>query len=200
MRVDLTPFLALRDDALEEEREYRWKVPSGVVEGVGRALTVEAASEVALYLRGDRRQVLAQVEAHLPVACWCDRCLGPVRLSVDVHYAEIWRLPLQGPRPPRGRRGDGVLEGPWAEDPAREEGAEGAVLISDIADPTAVDISDGFWQNLAFALPTKVLCRPDCRGLCPVCGADLNRGPCRCDRKAVDPRWAALAVWQARRG
>lgn len=41
-------------------------------------------------------------------------------------------------------------------------------------------------------LDTKNLCKEDCRGLCPGCGADLNTGPCRC-KKETDPRLAGLA-------
>ena len=40
-------------------------------------------------------------------------------------------------------------------------------------------------------LPAAPLCREDCRGLCPSCGADWNEGPCGCE-PAPDPRWAAL--------
>ena len=42
------------------------------------------------------------------------------------------------------------------------------------------------------ALPIRNLCRPDCKGLCPKCGADLNRGDCGCDCEVVDPRLAVL--------
>ena len=41
-------------------------------------------------------------------------------------------------------------------------------------------------------LPLAPLCRPDCAGLCPTCGADLNEGPCACPPAEGDPRWAAL--------
>ena len=41
-------------------------------------------------------------------------------------------------------------------------------------------------------MDTKNLCSEDCKGLCPGCGADLNREPCRC-KKEIDPRWAKLA-------
>ena len=40
--------------------------------------------------------------------------------------------------------------------------------------------------------PATPLCRPDCRGLCPVCGMDLNTGSCRCDAPALDSPWGAL--------
>lgn len=41
-------------------------------------------------------------------------------------------------------------------------------------------------------LPLAPLCRPDCRGLCPQCGADLNKVDCDCVTEDRDPRWAAL--------
>ena len=45
---------------------------------------------------------------------------------------------------------------------------------------------------VALSLPDQILCRPDCAGLCPVCGKDLNIEPHVHDEAAVDPRWAAL--------
>ncbi len=43
-------------------------------------------------------------------------------------------------------------------------------------------------------LPFSPLCRPDCQGLCPVCGGNRNLGECPNDHPSVDPRWAALEV------
>lgn len=43
------------------------------------------------------------------------------------------------------------------------------------------------------ALPMKPLCRPDCQGLCPECGANLNLGACECRRERINPHFAALA-------
>ena len=40
-----------------------------------------------------------------------------------------------------------------------------------------------------------ILCRPDCAGICPSCGTDLNAGSCNCTEEATDPRWAALDTW-----
>lgn len=47
-------------------------------------------------------------------------------------------------------------------------------------------------ENLLLAMPMAPLCRPDCAGLCPTCGADLNQGPCACPPPAADDRWSAL--------
>jgi len=47
-------------------------------------------------------------------------------------------------------------------------------------------------ENVLLAIPLGPLCREDCPGLCPVCGADLAQGRCGCDTTVSDPRWAAL--------
>lgn len=51
------------------------------------------------------------------------------------------------------------------------------------ASAPAVDASEDIRQALVLALPLKATCRPDCRGLCAACGADLNAGPCACARQ-----------------
>lgn len=45
---------------------------------------------------------------------------------------------------------------------------------------------------LALALPTAIVCRPECAGLCPQCGADLNEEPGHAHEAGPDPRWAKL--------
>ena len=47
-------------------------------------------------------------------------------------------------------------------------------------------------EQIALALPPYPVCQDGCKGLCPVCGANLNEGECGCDRKTPDPRWAGL--------
>ncbi|MFZ9580934.1 MAG: YceD family protein [Ilumatobacteraceae bacterium] len=41
-------------------------------------------------------------------------------------------------------------------------------------------------------MPDSPVCRPDCAGLCPACGADRNGGDCGCRIETPDPRWAGL--------
>jgi uncharacterized protein len=55
-----------------------------------------------------------------------------------------------------------------------------------------LDLSAWARDALILALPDKILCRPDCAGLCPVCGRDLNAEPHVHEEEAADPRWAAL--------
>lgn len=49
---------------------------------------------------------------------------------------------------------------------------------------TQVDLGGVVREELALEVPAFVLCRDDCAGLCPKCGADLNAGPCVCARTA----------------
>lgn len=55
-----------------------------------------------------------------------------------------------------------------------------------------IDIRQDVVDSLAFALPNKVLCRENCLGLCPHCGANLNKKKCHCSKVEVDPRWNGL--------
>jgi uncharacterized protein len=56
------------------------------------------------------------------------------------------------------------------------------------------ELDAGMWarDQVALAVPDRILCRPDCAGLCPVCGKDLNLDPHTHEERAVDHRWAAL--------
>ena len=56
-----------------------------------------------------------------------------------------------------------------------------------------LDLEELARDDLKLELPTKVLCREDCKGLCPKCGKDLNLGSCDCKTKDIDPRWQALS-------
>ena len=64
-------------------------------------------------------------------------------------------------------------------------------LDSPYVDGDEVDLSAWAHDALALALPAQIVCRPDCAGLCPVCGEDLNANPHEHEREP-DPRWAKL--------
>ena len=56
-----------------------------------------------------------------------------------------------------------------------------------------LDLSAWAHDAIALALPDKILCRPDCAGLCPVCGKDLNAEPHEHTEEVSDPRWEKLS-------
>ncbi len=85
---------------------------------------------------------------------------------------------------------------PVYEVDAREisQPGEGEELDSPYVDHGVVELRQWARDALALALPTKVLCRPDCAGLCPVCGANLNEaGLDHAHEREPDPRWAKLS-------
>lgn len=55
-----------------------------------------------------------------------------------------------------------------------------------------INFNDYLRDQLLLALPIQKRCKPDCKGLCPVCGANQNRERCSHDSKEIDPRWETL--------
>lgn len=74
----------------------------------------------------------------------------------------------------------------WAEGVTPESTDEYCV------DQGNLDLEPIFRDAICMALPARRLCRPECRGMCPVCGADLNVETCECSGNKVDPRLAQL--------
>ena len=71
-------------------------------------------------------------------------------------------------------------------------------LTTPYLDKGRLDLSQWGRDALVLSLPTQILCRPDCAGLCPVCGKDLNREPHEHGKAQPDPRWASLAELRGR--
>ena len=59
-------------------------------------------------------------------------------------------------------------------------------------DGKTLDFTQVLQEQIIMALPVKALCKKDCRGLCPRCGADLNAGPCACGAETHSSPFAAL--------
>jgi uncharacterized protein len=69
----------------------------------------------------------------------------------------------------------------------------GEELDSPYVDSAAqLDLRAWVRDALALALPAQIVCRDDCAGLCPTCGANLNHDPGHAHERAPDPRWAKL--------
>ncbi len=60
-----------------------------------------------------------------------------------------------------------------------------------VVENNVLDLDDLVYQEIQLFLPQKILCKEDCKGLCPKCGKNLNSGDCDC-KADVDPRMAAL--------
>jgi uncharacterized protein len=77
---------------------------------------------------------------------------------------------------------------------SREVSQPSEELDSPYLDGDVLDVHAWAHDALALAMPDKLLCRPDCAGLCPICGTDLNSaGPEHHHEREPDPRWAKLS-------
>jgi len=103
----------------------------------------------------------------------CDRCLQPVELPVIAAFD---------------------LEYITGRDYESSETAEltDAELSVSVFDGEAIDVDEIVKEQILLAVPTRMLCREDCKGICPECGIDRNTGECTCVTNDIDPRWAAL--------
>lgn len=72
-----------------------------------------------------------------------------------------------------------------------DETEDGNLLSGD-----EIELEDMVRDTLLAAQPLSNICKPDCKGLCPVCGENLNKGDCGCNRFVPDPRLAALQQWK----
>ena len=122
--------------------------------------------------RADRRaHVKGRVVAGVQVEC--DRCLAWIELPVDSRFK---------------------LEYVTQEDYLAQQADE---LTEDDLDLTVfdgevVDIDALVTEEILLTVPDHILCKDDCKGICPRCGADRNSVDCGCETAEVDPRWAGL--------
>jgi uncharacterized protein len=63
---------------------------------------------------------------------------------------------------------------------------------SEFIEDLVVDVDGLAREALVLSLPAQVVCHEDCKGLCGICGQDLNKGACKCAEERVDDRWGAL--------
>lgn len=122
-----------------------------------------------------------------PVSTECTRCLKPINRDWTVDVTTFF--PYDAPNGNDARNGKGEVD-----IIAGEDESEDVYLLS--GDGAFADLEALIRDTLAESLPLQPLCREDCRGLCPQCGADLNEDPDH-HHEVVDDRFAALAALKA---
>ncbi|HHW13499.1 MAG TPA: DUF177 domain-containing protein [Firmicutes bacterium] len=164
-----------------EERLGPLDAPGGTVEFTRPVAVAGTATNTGkcLVVRGSIR---AEVQLT------CDRCLEEFRRQLEVPFeAEFFR---------QGQEGGGGSEREDAfHQTIRQE--EEAFLADNghLFRGEELELTDTVREELSLALPMRNLCREECAGLCPVCGANLNQTTCDCPRETVDPRLSALQEW-----
>ncbi len=141
---------------------------------LGLAFSSPITVDLRVALAGETVLLRGRVGASLTVRC--DRCLADFEKDVRQEF-DLAVGPAR-----EGRAASGSRDVELTEEDLDELVYRGEEL----------DLEPLLYEQLVLALPGVWLCREDCKGLCPRCGIDLNRGSCGCERNAKDPRFAAL--------
>jgi uncharacterized protein len=139
----------------------------------GEAYRVVSPVELAFDIHKDREKFRLAGTVHAQLELGCSRCLEPFPLKVDVPF-DLRYLPASA----------------MSSDPERE--VPDADLDLSYYRDDHIDLNELLREQFYLALPMKPLCREDCRGLCPQCGANLNTAACACESTWEDARLASL--------
>lgn len=141
-------------------------------------LTPIRVSGLADY-RSATEEIRVQGRIQVAVQLECDRCLDPLREEIDQQF-DLTYVPDS-----QERAGSEI------------EIKEGDSNIGFYKGP-GLELNDILSEQIYLALPMQHLCRPDCQGICPVCGKNRNEIVCQCQTTLVDDRWSALRDIKAR--
>jgi len=127
-----------------------------------------------LFLSLEGRDLEANGTVMAEGECLCDRCTEPVKVRMEKEFRTLFV--------PRDR--------------AQSGSADQELMPEDLDlgfyDGAGIEVDDIFREQIALALPTKVLCREECKGLCPRCGADRNQEECGCPAEAAETPFDVL--------
>lgn len=164
-------FEALRiplSSAREGVTDYSFQAVSPEIEaGVGRRLG--ETIDVAVRMTRMGEDFLLDLKASSEGVFVCDRCGEEFVRRIDGQVHTLWTTD-------RNKAGDVEDDDVRLLAPKTEE----------------IDLGGDVIDSLVLAIPAKLLCRESCAGLCVQCGANLNEGPCHCQKEQSDPRWQGL--------
>jgi DUF177 domain-containing protein len=127
--------------------------------------------EARIKRKGEEVQLRGNLRAKVAVPC--GRCLKSVELPIDVKFAERFASTVS-----------------WKNEEQHELSESDLNLAA--FDGAAIELDDLVREEIILALPGRLLCGEACKGLCSICGADLNVSNCDCRSKQVDSRWEKL--------
>ncbi len=160
-------------------RRLTVSLQSDELEGLSNGLQLKGPVRLEVTLVGGDRRVMLHAQIQADIETVCDMCLTPVSYLLDFEIDE-------------------VLMSAHDVDVLSEHGGDREKMESEnwIYDDVHLDLNYLVLNAILTQLPLRHLCRPDCKGLCPHCGVNLNDGPCDCENTEIDPRWAILAQLQ----
>lgn len=153
----------------------------------GRDTGFRARSDAQLLARLSKVSGGVLLEGRLAVrsVAPCKRCLVEVPLEVPVDFTLnlVSKEALEG-APEDGDEDDGKAERAGSFDLSDAD--------QELFDGKTIDLDPILREQVLLALPVSVVCGEECKGLCTVCGQNLNEAECGCERKVLDPRLAKL--------
>jgi uncharacterized protein len=159
--------------AAGEPFEHQYAAEEVELDEEGARLVSDAAVEGRASRKGEQVRLRGTIKTEVEILC--DRCAAPERTPLAVEFDTSFI-----PREVETAKAENVELTP--ED-----------LLLSAYDGGAVDLDELVREQIVLALPSRHLCKEDCKGLCQKCGADLNAGSCSCEQGEIDPRWSALA-------
>jgi uncharacterized protein len=150
----------------EGVHEYRFETDG---EGINLGPGIAGSVEVEARLEKTRTQVYLTAELKARGSFSCDRCLAEFTRDLSPRYRMTYLFD--------------------AGEADQFDPAEVQVISPSL---TVIDITEDVRQTLLLSIPLKLLCRDDCAGLCPTCGANRNTVSCSCSDQTADSRWDAL--------
>jgi uncharacterized protein len=141
--------------------------------------TIVAPVDLRFEIFKDKQQFRLAGRVQTTIELACSRCLEPFTLPVD----QTFDLRYQ---PHAENSGEGERE------------IEEDDLTTAFYEHDEIDLGQLMREQFYLALPMKPLCGDDCKGLCAICGTNLNRGACVCSRNWEDPRLQALKQFKTK--
>ncbi len=147
----------------------RFAISERIRASEGAACVGPVTGELTVENAGSLLLIRGRLRARLRMSCV--RCLAEGELDLDLEIEEEF-----------------ASEGAGADIETIDREEPELAAISDYV----LDAHEFVRQQVVAGAPMSFLCREDCRGICPQCGADLNRSPCDCAVTPGDERWAKL--------
>lgn len=181
MRVNIDE---IKEAGLERAWDMTREQMDEIVRGDPAGYRADGPAHVTARLERLGHRVRVRARAGADLTCPCGRCLAPVGVKVPVAF-DLTLVPAAESAGPREHedRGEGHSAASFEPKAVDEETYEGKVI----------ELDPLVREQVLLALPGYPVCQEGCKGLCPVCGANLNERDCGCDRSVPDPRWAGLA-------
>ena len=151
----------------------------GEIDFLDQTLRQSSALKVAgsAELLGTTHEIRVTGRLTVRMSADCDRCLEEAAYPLEQDFDLFYR-----PAPLDGAEEERELE-------------EGAAQLGSY-EGGGLELKEILCEQVLLALPMQRVCRPDCKGICPVCGQNRNQVQCDCRARPADSRWAALKNWE----